>query len=138
MSDVILILITLAGIGQLALAAGSVAIPIVLRWREDTAKLRPLTRQVFWTYAGYIWTTNVAFGLLSAFAPRLLLDGSALARIVALYITLYWAARVVIQFTYFDRTDAPPGRLTQFGEVALVGLFLYLTLVYGAIVLGVR
>lgn len=132
------LLLVLAGLGQLALAAGSAAIPIVLRWREDTAKLRPLTRQVFWTYAGYIWTTNVAFGLLSTFAPRLLLDGSALARIVASYIFLYWAARIVIQFTYFDRTDAPPGRLTQFGEVALVGLFVYLTLVYGALALGLR
>lgn len=132
------LLLVLAGLGQLALAAGSAAIPIVLRWREDTAKLRPLTRQVFWTYAGYIWTTNVAFGLLSTFAPRLLRDGSALARIVASYIFLYWAARIVIQFTYFDRTDAPPGRLTQFGEVALVGLFVYLTLVYGALALGLR
>ena len=138
MNDAILILLILAGVGQLVLAAGSATIPVVLRWREDTAKLRPLTRQVFWTYAGYIWTTNVAFGLLSVAAPHLLLDGSALARIVAGYITLYWAARVVIQFTYFDRTDAPPGRLTQLGEIALVGLFIYLTLVYGTIVVGVR
>jgi hypothetical protein len=131
-------LLILAGLGQLALAMGSAAIPIVLRWREDTARLRPLTRQVFWTYAGYIWATNVAFGLLSAIAPRLLVDGSALARIIAAYITLYWGARVVIQFTYFDRTDAPPGRLTQLGEAALVGLFVYLTAVYGALALGFR
>ena len=138
MGNTILILLILAGLGQLALAAGSVAVPIVLRWREDTARLRPLTRQVFWTYAGYIWTTNVAFGLLSAVAPHLLLDGGPLARIVATYITLYWGVRVIIQFTYFDRTDAPPGRLTQLGEVALVGLFVYLTLVYGALALGTR
>ena len=51
-----------AGAGQLLLAAGSLAIPRVLRWREDVARLRPLTRQVFWTYAWYIWTTNVCFG----------------------------------------------------------------------------
>ena len=138
MGDVILILLILAGSGQLALAAGSLAIPRILRWGADTAKLRPLTRQVFWTYAGYIWTTNVAFGLLSVAAPYLLLDGSTLARLVAGYITVYWAARVVIQFTYFDRTDAPPGRLTQLGEIALVGLFVYLTVVYGAVAAGVR
>lgn len=138
MGNTMLILLILAGIGQLALAAGSLIIPRVLRWREDTARLRPLTRQVFWTYAGYIWTTNVAFGLLSVVAPQLLLDGGALARIVAAYITLYWGGRVAIQFTYFDRTDAPPGRLTQLSEAALVGLFVYLTLVYGALALGTR
>jgi len=43
-----------AGVGQLALIVASLAIPRVLRWREETAKLRPLTRQVFWTYAIYI------------------------------------------------------------------------------------
>jgi len=58
-------LVLLAGLGQLALVLASLAIPSVLNWREDTAKLRPLTRQVFWTYALYIWSINLAFGLLS-------------------------------------------------------------------------
>ena len=125
-------LVRLGGVGQLILAAGSLAIPRVLGWKEDTAKLRPLTRQVFWTYAGYIWTTNVCFGLISTFGPRLLLDRTPLAGLVCGYITAYWLARVVIQFTYFDRSAAPPGLLGRVGEGALVLLFIYLTIVYGA------
>lgn len=132
------LLLVLAGIGQLALAAGSLAIPRVLRWREDTAKLKPLTRQVFWTYAGYIWATNVAFGLLSALAPGWLLDDAPLARAVGAFIALYWAARVAIQFLYFDRSEAPPGLPGKLAEAALGGLFLYLALVYGALALGFR
>lgn len=128
----------LAGVGQLALAAASLAIPRVLRWREETAKLRPLTGQVFWTYAAYIWTANVSFGLLSALAPEWLLQDAPLARAVAAYIALYWGARVVIQFAYFDRSDAPHGRLFALAEVALVGLFVYLALVYGALAAGLR
>ena len=54
-------LVVAAGVGQLVLVAASLAIPRALRWPEDLAKLRPLTRQVFWTYAGYIWATNLAF-----------------------------------------------------------------------------
>lgn len=131
-------LVLLAGLGQLALALGSLAIPRVLRWREDTGKLRPLTRQVFWTYAAYIWATNVCFGLLAVFAPGWLLDGSPLARAVAAYTALYWGARVGVQFCYFDRSDAPPGRLTTLGELALVALFCCLTVVYGAVALGYR
>jgi hypothetical protein len=126
-------LLVAAGVGQLILIAASLAIPRVLRWPEDVAKLRPLTRQVFWTYAGYIWTTNLAFGLLSTFAPGWLLDGTPLARAVCGFIAAYWGARVAIQFTYFDRTDAPRGRLVTIGEVLLVGLFIYLTFVYGGL-----
>ena len=47
-------LLMLAGVGQLVLAAGSLAIPRVLRWSDDLSRVRPLIRQIFWTYAGYI------------------------------------------------------------------------------------
>ncbi|MFL5245612.1 MAG: hypothetical protein ACJ8FY_26245 [Gemmataceae bacterium] len=127
------ILIRLAGIGQLVLIVASLAIPRVLGWKEETAKLRPLTRQVFWTYAGYIWAINLAFGLLSALAPSWLLDHSGLAAAATSFIGVYWIARLVIQFTYFDRHDvkgrAPPAFLIG-GEAALVGLFSVLSLIY--------
>ena len=129
-------LLVLAGLGQLALALGSLAIPRVLRWREETAKLRPLTRQVFWTYAGYILSFHVAFGLLSALAPGLLLDRTPLARIIAGFIAAYWGVRLTLQFFCFDRSERPPGALARLAETALVSLFLFLTVVYAAVALS--
>ena len=126
-------LLIAAGVGQLILIAASLAIPRVLRWPEDLARLRPLTRQVFWTYAGYIWATNLSFGLLSTFAPGWLLDATPLAGAVCGFIATYWGARVAIQFVYFDRDDAPKGPLFAVGEVLLVGLFVALTVVYGGL-----
>jgi hypothetical protein len=126
-------LIVSAGIGQLGLVAASLAIPRALRWREDLARLRPLTRQTFWVYAAYIWCTNLSFGLISTFAPRWLLEPTPLAATVSAYIAIYWGARLVIQFTYLDRTDAPKGPIFVVGEIALVGVFVFLTLVYGAL-----
>lgn len=123
--------ILLAGIGQLTIVIGSLAIPRVLRWRDDVAKLRPLTRQVFWTYAGYIWSTNLCFGLLSVLAPASLVDGSTLATAVTSFIALYWGARVVIQFAYFDRSGAPSGVLVRLAEIVLVSLFVFFTVAYG-------
>jgi hypothetical protein len=82
-------LIIAAGIGRLGLVAVSLAIPRALRWPEDLAKLRPLTRQVFWVYAAYIWCTNLAFGLISAFAPYWLLDRTPLAGAVSAYLAFY-------------------------------------------------
>ena len=124
--------ILLAGLAQIAIAATSLAIPRVLRWREETARLQPLTRQVFWTYATYTFATNLAFGILSTFAPELLLDGSALAAIVSLFICVYWAARVAVQFTYYDRSVAAAGAIFRIGEVLYVAGFAYLAIVYGA------
>lgn len=129
-------LLMAAGAGQLALAAGSLAIPKVLRWREDTARLRPLTRQIFWTYAGYIWSFHVCFGLLSLLAPEWLLDRTPLAAAVCGFIAVYWAVRLVLQFTWLDRSDAPRGAVFVAAEVALVALFAGLVLTYGAALLS--
>jgi hypothetical protein len=128
------LLVLAAGVGQLVLITASLAIPRVLRWKEDTACLRPLTRQVFWTYALYIWCTNLAFGLVSL-QPEWLLDRSPLASYVTAFMTAYWVGRILIQFFYFDRSDAPTGALVRVAEVALVGLFIYLSLVYSAALL---
>ena len=123
-------LVVLAGIGQLALILASVGIPFVLDWRTDLAKLRPLTRQMFWVYTGYIWCTNLSFGLISTFGPTLLLGGSPLATAVTSFMAIYWVARLLIQFSVLDRTSAPNGALTSVAEKVLVSLFVYLTLVY--------
>ena len=124
--------ILLAGLAQLAIAGTSLVIPRMLRWKEETARLQPLTRQVFWTYAAYTFATNVAFGILSTLAPGLLLDGTMLAAAVSLFICLYWAGRVAVQFTYYDRTVAAARGLFRLAEVAYVGGFAYLAIVYGA------
>jgi hypothetical protein len=130
MSTLLPELLFLAGVGQLALVVASPAIPFVLRWREETARLRPLTRQIFWTYAGYIWATNLCFGLVSTLAPSWLLDGSPLAAAITVYMAAYWGARLIIQFALLNRDDAPPGRHIRFAEGALVSLFIGLTAVY--------
>ena len=47
------------------------------------------------------------------------------------FIGLYWGVRVVIQFVYFDRSDAPSGLLFRVAEFVLVGLFIFFTATYG-------
>lgn len=125
-------LIRVAGVAQVVLALGSLAIPRTLGWWEQTQILRPLIRQVFWTYAGYIWASNLSFGLLSAWLAGSLVSGGPLAAAVCGFIALWWAARLVIQFVYFDRTDAPSGLFYRLAETTLVMLFAALMLIYGA------
>ena len=127
------IVMVLAGIGQLALIVGSLAIPRVLGWKEKMAEFPTLLRQMFWVYAGYIWVTNLSFGLLSTFWPHLLLDGSALAGGVCTFIFIYWAARILIQIFYFDISELPKGGFHTFARYSLELLFVALSIVYGYI-----
>jgi len=124
-------LLQTAGLGQLLLAFGSLLIPRILHWPEDLAKLKTLTRQVFWTYALYIWSTNIFFGAMSLFAADWLLDSSPATRALTGYIAAYWGVRLGAQLFYLDRSAAPPGLIFKVAEVALVLLFTFLTLVYG-------
>lgn len=123
--------IFLAGIGQIGLVLGSLAIPKILNWREELNKVQTLIKQIFWTYAGYILITNLCFGLISVFATNALIDKSILATAVTGFISLYWLSRIVIQFFYFDRRSFPNGKMLLAGEIMLIALFVFLTLVYG-------
>ena len=129
-TNALVTLIFLAGIGQMTLAVCSIAIPKMLGWKQELQKVNPMVRHIFWTYAGYILITNFSFGLLSFMAPGILVAKSPLSAVVTGYIGAYWLSRITIQFAGFERKNFPKGALYTLGEIALVSLFAYLTLVY--------
>ncbi|MCB9893223.1 MAG: hypothetical protein H6839_02090 [Planctomycetes bacterium] len=120
-----------AGIGHFMLAAASTQAPKALGWKTELASLRPLTRQIFTTQAGYILVINILMGLLAVAAPGLLLDASPLAAIIACFICAYWGVRVVLQLTYFDPTDAPQGLKYKVAEWGFLGLFIFFAAAFG-------
>ncbi len=123
-------LVFLAGIVQLGIALGSLAVPVLLKWREQLQTVRPLTRQVFWTYACYILGSHVAFGLASVLWPEVFVSYSLLGALVCAYIALHWGGRLLIQFFWFDRSDFPKGIWYIVGEGCLVTCFICLFLLY--------
>lgn len=126
------IAIQLAGLGQIALALSSLAIPRLLGWNEELAQLRPLTRSVFRTYSAYIFAINLWFGVMSVAAAGALVQPGLLPLLITGFITIYWGVRLAAQFGWYDRTVAGDRLLFRIAEIAYVTLFAYLTLVYGA------
>jgi len=120
-----------AGMVQLILVGAGAVVPFIFKWDRDLISVRPLTRQIFWTYAGYIFSANIFFAILCLGKPSALADGSYLAKCMSIYLCLYWLARIILQFTYFDRASAPKGCWITIAEFVLVGSFVYLTMVYG-------
>jgi len=132
-------LIRLAGIMQLGVALGSLAVPYLLQWRSELSTVRLLTRQIFWTYAVYIFCTNLFFSILSIFLAPKLADGTELSTAMNLFIMLYWGARLGIQFFCFDKKGLPSGGIYRYGEWALILCFSYFTFLFGgATLIGVR
>jgi hypothetical protein len=121
----------IAGLGQIGLGLASLAVPKVLKWEKELARMKPITRQIYTTYAVYIWAINLSFGFLSLLRPEWLLDPHPLARAVSGFIAVYWGARLLIQFFYYDRSIRPPGAFWVLAEWMLVALFTYLTALYG-------
>lgn len=126
------IAIQLAGIGQIALALSSLAIPRLLKWDDELARLRPLTRSVFRTYSAYIFAVNLWFGMMSVAAADALVQRELLPLWITGFITIYWGVRLLGQFAWYDRSIAGDRLIFRVGEIAYVTLFAYLTLAYGA------
>src|SRR4051812_7356488 len=118
-------MICVAGLAQIVLALGSLVIPKILKWRVELAKISPLIKQMFWTYAAYIFVLNLCFGLLSFFAFYDITNHSRLATIITGFIAVYWLSRLLIQFFYFDRAHFPNGLIHIIAEITLVTLFLF-------------
>ena len=129
-TSILQLLIHLAGLAQVVLAIGSLAIPKVLKWRPELAKTAPLIKQMFWVYAGYIFVINLCFGLVSLFCAGDLINGSRLAKLLTGFIAIYWLSRVLIQVFYFDRKNFPTGGWNKAAEVLLILVFIFTSLVY--------
>ena len=125
-------LLLASGIGHFGLCLGSLMVPGALQWKTHLSGLKPLLRQLFWTYAVYILIINFSFGLISVLGAGELLNQSFLAKSITLFIGLYWVARVFIQFFYFDKSGAPKGAIYTAGEIALVTLFVSFSIIYMA------
>ncbi len=128
--DTLKILIIWCGIAHIILSFSSLIIPKALNWKKELEPLQPLLRQMFWTYAGYILGINLCFGIVSIAGSGDLLNQSFLAKSITLFIGVYWLTRVLIQFFYFDKTNAPKGLFFTLGEIGLVALFVLFALLY--------
>jgi hypothetical protein len=124
-------LVRLAGIAQLSLCLIAAFIPKILDLPADVARLRPVTRHLFWTYAAYIMAINLAMGLVSSIRPDLLTDRAPLAGLLAGFIAFYWTMRMLVQFFCFTRDAAGTQvRYYRLADLGLKLLFMSLTGVY--------
>ncbi len=116
----------LAGIGHFCVLIASFQVPSKLAWKEDLQKLTPFNRKLMWVHGGFAVLTIVAFGALTLALHNELLRGDRAALGLALFIGVYWLARTVVDFTYYEHQDWPHGPVFVVGHGLLTSLFAFL------------
>jgi hypothetical protein len=116
----------LAGFGHFVVLIASFQVPGRLGWKDDLAKLTPFNRKLMWVHGGFAVLTIVAFGVLTLVLHDEMLRGDRAALGLAAFIGVYWAARIVVDFTYYHHGDWPRGAAFVVGHFVLTLLFAFL------------
>jgi hypothetical protein len=122
--------VVLAGLAQMGLVLVGVHVPRVFGWKEDLARLRPRNRRLFWVYGIFTALSNLGFGALSLVYPGEIARGKGVAGGLALFLGLYWVARLVVQYGAFNTPDWPEEGRSALGRHGMGAVFLLLAGVY--------
>jgi hypothetical protein len=125
--DVFGVALWLAGIGHFCVLIASFQVPARLGWKEDLQKLTSFNRKLMWVHGGFAVLTIIAFGALTLALHAEMLRGDRAALGVALFIGIYWALRIVVDFTYYEHKDWPRGGSFMIGHILLTSLFAFLS-----------
>ncbi|MGB6220849.1 hypothetical protein [Haloferula sp.] len=102
----------------------------VRRWdyAGNLAGCSVIVRQVFYVHCAYIVAIIAALALLCLGWPHLFLQ-PGMGRVVSGFFAVFWASRVVVQLTYYDRETR---RRDRFWDVFFFGVFGFLSAVFAA------
>jgi hypothetical protein len=125
------ILLVTGGLLHFGILIASALVPQVLDWRRELRKVPPLLGQLVWVHGAFIVLTIIGFGTLSLANAAELATGTILARSVCGFISLFWGARLAVQFFCFTPAEYLTTRILKIGYHALTVVFAYLTIVYG-------
>lgn len=119
-----------AGLAHLGLVAVGSRVPRAFRWYEELGRLGPSNRRLMWVYGVFIAGSNVGFGALSLGYSGEIARGKGLGGGLALFLGLYWAARLATQYLVFDVPDWPREGRHPLAKHGLGAVFLALSTVY--------
>ncbi len=125
----------LAGVGHFCVLGASFQVPRRLGWKEDLPKLTPFNRKLMYVYGGFTVLTIAAFGVLTLLLHNEMLHGERAATALAVFIAIYWTARIGVDFLYYEHKDWPVGKQFVAGHILLTALFFALAVTYWAVLI---
>lgn len=129
-TNMLILLLQLAGLSHVGLICAGIAMPRVVNLRTQIATLPPLIRQLFWVYYTFIGLCLVSFGAISFAFARQLAGGTDLARAICVFLTAFWTLRLVAATLVFDVRPYLRSAALRAGYHATNIVFILLPLVY--------
>lgn len=124
--------VILAGLAHFGLVAVGSQVPRAFRWNTELARLGAANRRLFWVYGLFIVLANVGFGALSLAYAAEIAAGKGAAGGMALFLGLYWTARLATQYAVFNTADWPEQGRHPVVKHGFGLLFLAMSAVYYA------
>ena len=84
------------------LVAVNLAVPVRYRWRDETARLSLLNRQIFQAHAVFLILTLALFSVLLLNYADALVEPTRLSRAVLGGLTIFWALRMLMQWCFYS------------------------------------
>jgi cation transport ATPase len=122
----------IVGVSQIALALAHTTFTRRFNWKEETARLSPLNRQIFYVHTVFLCVVLTLFGLLSLFCANELLAPSRLAAFVLAGLTFFWTLRWLFQFFVYDSRLWKGNRFNMNVHIIFSAVWTYFGCVYGA------
>lgn len=91
-----------AGVILLGLVLANFVAAKRLRYAENLAGSEVMVRQIFYVHCAYIISIISGLALVCLGWPQLLLEGG-MGQVLSGFFGLFWASRVVVQLTYYDK-----------------------------------
>jgi hypothetical protein len=120
------IALRIAGLMMVGLVAANFVATKRLRYHQNLANCEVMVRQIFHVHCAYIIAIVGSLGVLCLGWPQLLLaDG--MGRVLSGFFGAFWASRVIVQLTYYDKETRHQNRSW---DVFFLGVFITLSAVF--------
>ena len=120
-----IILLRIAGLMCLGLVVANFVGAKRMKYAASLEKSGPIVRQIFYVHCAYIVMLILGLAVLCLGWPELLLS-DGMGRVACLFFGVFWAIRVVVQLTYYDKKLRAAERgwdfffLGVFGSLAII------------------
>jgi hypothetical protein len=101
-ADVLLLHLRIVGVFMALLVVVNLLVPARLHWREEMARLSLVNRQIFQVHSLFIVLTLALFSALLLTSSDALLERTPLSRAVLMGLTIFWGARMLMQWFYYS------------------------------------
>lgn len=132
MTDLLAILLRIAGAGLILLALLHIPIGRQLGWREDCKRLAPVNEAVFHVHTFFICLTVVIMGLPCLLEPAIFLVPGRAGAWISWSFAAFWGCRLYFQWFVYPAALWRGKRLETAVHLVFTAIWLALTAVFAA------